>query len=127
MIRGGGAPPAEPRLRAVFDALHALPEPFDPDPLRAGLDVRCGNEVHGARNRARIKAFAPDANVLVVFVYKDSQVPFSDDRFSYGAALIKGAVDPRLVTAVADFAVSGLDPARRPKEIRKTFQYTVPK
>ena len=127
MIRGGGPPPADSRLRAVFDALHARAEPFDADPSRAGLDVRCGNEVRGVSNRARIKAFAPDANVLVVFVYKDSQVPFSDDRFSYGAALVKGRVDPGVVSSIADFALSGLDPARRPKEIRKTFPYTVPR
>ena len=114
-------------MRVVFDALHSRPEAFDADPARAGLDVRCANEVRGAANRARIKAFAPDANVLVVFVYKDSQVPFSDDRFSYGAALVKGAVDPKVVSAVADFALSGLDPASRPKEVRKTFPYTVPK
>jgi hypothetical protein len=126
MIRGTSSP-ADPRLRFVFDALHARSEAFEADPARAGLDVRCANEIRGAPNRARIKAFAPDANVLVVFVYKDSQVPFSDDRFSYGAALVKGAVDAKVVSAVADFALSGLDPARRPKEVRKTFPYTVPR
>jgi hypothetical protein len=127
MIRGAGAPPAEPRLRAVYDVLDGHPEAFEADPARAGFDVRCANEVRGAPNRARIKAFTPDANVLVVFVYKDSHVPFSDDRFSYGAALVKGAVDPRVVAAVAEFALSGLDPDRRPREVRKTFPYTVPK
>lgn len=126
MIRGAPSP-ADPRLRVVFDALNARSEAFDADPARAGFDVRCANEVRGAPNRGRIKAFAPDANVLVVFVYKDSQVPFSDDRFSYGAALVKGVVDPKVVSAVADFALSGLDPACRPKEVRKTFPYTVPK
>jgi hypothetical protein len=127
MIRSPAPPPDDPRLKAVYDLLDARPEAFERDPARAGLDVRCANEVRGVQNRARIKAFAVDANVVVVFVYKDSQVPFSDDRFSYGAALLKGAVDPKTVAAVADFALSGLDPATRPREVRKTFPYTVPR
>jgi hypothetical protein len=127
MIPGGAAPPADPRLRAVYDALSARPEAFAWDAERAGVDVRCLNEVRGAPNRARIKAFTPDANVLVVFVYKDSQVPFSDDRFSYGAAVLKRGADPAALAAVVDFALSGLDPERRPKELKKTFPYTVPR
>jgi len=127
MIRGVAAPPSDPRLRAFADLLAARPEDFVADPVRAGVDVRCGNEVRGAPNRARLKAFTPDANVLVVFVYKDSQVPFSDDRFSYGAALLKKGADPESIGAIIDYALSGLDPERRPKELKKTFPYTVPK
>jgi hypothetical protein len=127
MIAAGAQPPDDPRLRAVFEAAQARPEEFVWDRARAGFDVRCANEVRGVPNRARVKAFAPDANVLVVFVYKDSQVPFSDDRFSYGAAVLKRGVDPQVLSAVFDFAASGLDPERRPKELRKTFPYTVPK
>jgi hypothetical protein len=127
MIRGAAAPPPDPRLRAFLDLLAARPEEFALDPARAGVDVRCANEVRGVPNRARIKAFAPDANVLVVFVYKDSQVPFSDDRFSYGAALLKRGPDPAIIGAVVDYAVSGVDPDLRPRDLKKTFPYTVPK
>ena len=127
MIQAPAHPPDDPRLHAVFDVLHARPEEFAWDTTRAGLDVRCANEARGVPNRARIKAFAPDQNVLVVFLYKDSQVPFSDDRFSYGAAMMKRGVDPQILSAVVDFAASGFDPDRRPKEIRKTFPYTVPR
>jgi len=127
MIGGDSSPPADPRLRAFLDVLAGRAEEFVRDPLRAGVDVRCANEVRGAPNRARIKAFAADANVLVVFVYKDSQVPFSDDRFSYGAALLKRGSDPAVVDAVVDYALSGLDPERRPKDLKKTIPYTVPK
>jgi hypothetical protein len=127
MIAGGGAPPSDERLRAVWQALEARPEEFVRDPERAGLDVRCSNDVRGVKNRARIKAFAPDQNVLVLFVYKDSQVPFSDDRFSYGAAVLKRGVDAAAIAAVVEFALSGLDPERRPKDVRKTFPYTVPR
>jgi hypothetical protein len=127
MIRGEAAPPADPRLRAFLGFLAGRPEEFVLDPLRAGVDVGCANEVRGVPNRARIKAFAADANVLVAFVYKDSQVPFSDDRFSYGAALLKRGADPVVLGAVVDWAISGLDPDRRPKELKKTFPYTVPK
>jgi hypothetical protein len=127
MIRAGGGPPADPRLRAVFDFLDQRPEEFHFDPLRAGVDVRCGNLIEGIPNRARIKTFAPDQNVLVIFLYKDSQVPFSDDRFSYGAAIFKRGVDLDATRAVVEFALSGFDPARRPKDVRKTFPYTVPK
>jgi hypothetical protein len=127
MIQDAGTPPRDPRLAQVFAFLHALPDRFARDRERAGLDVRCGNEVSGSPNRARIKAFAPDANVLVLFLYKDSQVPFSDDRFSYGAAIFKRGVDAGVLERVAAFALSGLDPARRPADVRKTFPYTVPR
>jgi hypothetical protein len=124
---GDPPPPSDPRLRAVFDFLDARPDVFDWDPARAGLDVRCANVVRGVPNRARIKAFTPDANVLVLFVYKDSQVPFSDDRFSYGAALMKRGVDEAVLAAIFAFALGGLDPDQRPRDLRKTFPYTVPK
>ena len=41
--------------------------------------------------------------------------------------MMKRGVDPQVLSAVVDFAVSGFDPARRPKEVRKTFPYTVPR
>jgi hypothetical protein len=127
VIRGGEARPSDPRLAAMFDLLDRHKAEFARDAARAGLDVRCTNEISGSPNRARIKAFAPDANVLVVFVYKDSQVPFSDDRFSYGAAVLKRGFDAGAVERVVEFALSGLDPARRPADVRKTFPYTVPR
>jgi hypothetical protein len=127
MIRSDGPPPSDPRLRAVFDAIEGRPEEFQWDRDRAGLDVRCTNEHQGAQNRARIKAFTPDQNVLVLFLYKDSQVPFSDDRFSYGAAVLKRGPDPDTTRDVIEFALSGLDPSRRPKDVRKTIPYTVPR
>jgi hypothetical protein len=127
MIEGGGLPPSDPRLRAVFELLSARPEVFHWDRDRAGLDVRCANSHQGITNRARIKAFTPDANVLVLFLYKDSQVPFSDDRFAYGAAVLKRGLDQNAASEVVEFALSGLDPARRPRDVKKTIPYTVPR
>ncbi len=124
----GAVEPTDPLLRAVADYLGRRPEVFELDPAREGFDVRCDTVLEGKPNRARLKAFVPKPGILVVFLYKDSQVPFSDDRFSYGALVIKQKVLPEdeLDAAVA-YAATGLHPERRPAAVRRTFPFTVPR
>lgn len=127
-----GAAPARPSsalLGAFVDALVAHPAEFVWDGARAGIDVRCTAALPtGLPNRARVKAFEPAPDVLLVFVYKDSQVPHSDDRFSYGALMAKRAVPAgAYLAAVLDWAVTGFHPERRPDVVRRTFPYTVPR
>jgi hypothetical protein len=122
------APPADPALRAFFDLLAARPERFVLDPSRAGLDVRAGNEIAGRPNRARLKAFSPQPRTFVLFLYKDSQTPGSDDRFAYGAYVAKNAPpDPAALTECVDYAAGGLHPERRPRALKRAFPFDVPR
>ncbi len=122
------AAPADPWLASFAAALAARPEEFALDPARAGYDVRCGGEVRGRPNRARVKAFLPRPGTFVLFLYKDSQTRGSDDRFAYGAVIAKGAPpDAATLAATLDYALSGLHPERRPRALKRAFPFDVPR
>ncbi len=120
--------PSTPPLSDLAAILDAHAERFVVDPLREGVDVRCSNVIDGKPNRARVKAFVPKPGILVIFLYKDSQVPFSDDRFSYGALTVKQKALPQseIAEAIA-YALSGLNPQLRPDAVKRTFPFTVPR
>ncbi len=119
--------PAEQAAAAVHAALASRAEPFEWDPDRAGLDVQARNQLDGGPNRARLKLFSPRPGTVVIFLYKDSQIPFSTDRFSYGALVCKGsAPDPAELTATLDYATSGLHPESRPSCLKRALPFTIP-
>lgn len=120
--------PAEPVLRDFLAWLDLRPERFERDGARAGVDVRCATDEGGRRNRARLKAFVPQPRTFVLFLYKDSQTPGSDDRFAYGAYVAKNvAPDPAALEACVAYAASGLHPERRPRELKRAFPFDVPR
>lgn len=119
---------ADPLTQSFLAAVAAHAASFAWDAARAGVDVRCTSAVGGGANRARLKAFLPKPGTLVVFLYKDSNVPFSDDRFSYGALTVKSVPkDDADYVAVLDYAASGFHPERRPDCAKRTVPFTVPK
>ena len=112
----------------VVEALVGSAVRFVLDPDRAGIDLCVDNLVRDVPNRARIKVFAPQPGTVVVFLYKDSQVPFSADRFSYGALVARRAPPPPgNLRAAIGYAVSGLHPEHRPACVKRTFPFTVPR
>lgn len=101
---------------------------FTWDPERAGVDVLCSNATATGPNRARIKIFSPRARTAVVFLYKDSQVPFSTDRFAYGMLVAKGRPpDREELRQVVAYALAGLDPRRRPACLKRALPFDVPR
>ncbi len=119
--------PADAGLRTFFDLLAARPERFELDPVRAGVDVRVAEPISGRRNRARLKAFLPSPRTFVLFLYKDSQTPGSDDRFAYGAYVAKNmSPDPTALEACVAYALAGLHPEQRPRELKRAFPFDVP-
>jgi len=121
-------PPGDDWPSRTARFLHARPETFVVDPSRAGFDARAVGDVGGLPNRARLKAFSPQERVHVLFLYKDSQTPFSDDRFAYGALVAKNAPPSDAdLSAAVDYVVSGLHPEKRPPTLKRTFPYTVPR
>ena len=102
--------------------------PFRWDEDRAGLDLLCLAPVATGTNRARVKLFAPTPHTGVAFLYKDSQVPFSSDRFAYGALILKGRPASREEgEALVGFLASGFHPELRPPALKRAFPFTVPR
>lgn len=117
----------EPALAAFKSALRDHPETFVWDPERAGLDVLVANETARGPNRARLKAFVPRPGTVVILAYKDSQTPFSSDRFSYGALVCKReAWEAQAIDELLVYACGGLLPAQRPRSLKRAFPFTVP-
>ena len=128
MVGAPMPPSSDPLTQSFLDAVATHAAGFEWDATRAGVDVRCTTAVAGGANRARLKAFLPKPGTLVVFLYKDSNVPFSDDRFSYGALTVKSVPkDAADYVAVLDYAASGFHPERRPDCAKRTVPFTVPK
>ena len=120
---------ADPSLREFLDRLAADPTPFRWDPAREGVDLHCTVPTDRGPNRGRLKVFSPRLGVMVWFFYKDPRLPFSDDRFSYGAIVVKRgeSVLPGEQEAILAFLRSGLDPRQRPGTLRRTLPFTVPR
>lgn len=114
--------------RSLLDAMQMSDVRFELDPERAGTDVLCRSELDAGPNRARAKVFSPRAGTTVAFVYKDSQVPLSTDRFAYGALILKNrsATDEETV-ALIEYLVSGLHPETRPASLKRAFPFDVPR
>lgn len=123
-VRPEGSGVAEVLVKALDES----PVTYVLDPGRAGFDVRCTNSLAHGTNRARVKIFDLDPHTTVAFFYKDSQVPFSTDRFAYGALVWKQggslAVDAK---SIVHFLENGLHPESRPANLKRAFSYTVPR
>ncbi len=123
-------PPAEcaAALQVWIEALQASSAVFEADAKRPGVDLACLQPVADQPNRARLKLFAPEPGVLVAFYYKDSQVPFSTDRFAYGASIHRrNVVEASECAAGIAFLLSGLHPEQRPVGLKRAFPFDIPR
>ncbi|MGH7680505.1 MAG: hypothetical protein ACRENN_00790 [Candidatus Eiseniibacteriota bacterium] len=128
---------ANPGLVAVLAAFELAPERFRIEVGAAGLEFAAeepawnGNALPATspRRRCRMKLFRPreGRDRLCAFFYKRSNLSWSGDRFSYGGVefLPEDFVD-RDARGWIDWLVSGLDPARRPERLRRSFLYDIP-
>ena len=123
----GAMPPARPFLEAI----QGHPDPFTIEPNAESAEFVAQKPVENRPNRARVKLFTvadgPMEGRVVVFFYKQSQVPFSRDRHSYGVCVMPSSGPS--ATDINDwiyFASSGFDPVARPTALRTAFAFTVP-
>jgi hypothetical protein len=95
-----------------------------------GIEVHFLNEVKELQNRARLRIHFPVDGKCVLFFYKKSSIPFSRDRFSYGGIVVDARSTGRFheddVNEWIEFLISGLQPAHRPKSLKKSIPYTIP-
>ncbi|MAG56123.1 MAG: hypothetical protein CMJ83_07520 [Planctomycetes bacterium] len=117
-----------PAELAFCEALRMSDLRFLHDPERAGLDCRCERDLETGPNRARIKVFSPRRGTTLAFLYKDSQVPFSTDRFAYGALIVKNRPPTGEECAgLIEYLASGLHPERRPRWVKRAFPFDIPR
>jgi len=106
-----------PVLREIRDAAEA----YAIDPLPEGIEIASG--------RCRMKLFRPreEKERLCAFFFKKSNIAGSRDRFSYGAVeFLPERLAAEEVRTWLQWLSSGLDPARRPANLKRAFLYTIP-
>jgi len=109
-----------PVVREIRDAADA----YVIDPLHEGLEI-----APAAAGRCRMKLFRPreEKERLCAFFFKKSNIAGSRDRFSYGAVeFLPDRLVPEDVRTWLDWLSSGLDPTRRPANLKRAFLYTIP-
>ena len=120
-----------PSARPFLDAIQEHPDPFTIEHDSVSVEFAAQKHVENRSNRARMKLFTvtdgPMEGRMVVFFYKQSQVPFSRDRHSYGVCVMPSSGPaPTDINDWIFFASSGFDPAARPTALRTAFAFTVP-
>ncbi len=76
-----------------------------------------------------MKLFRPRAGKerICAFFYKQSNVAWSRDRFSYGGIeFLPDEVTEADARSWASWLTSGLDPGLRPNRLRRAFLYDIP-
>ena len=98
---------------------------FIPD--GSGLEWRGDSFVEGRPNRCLLKIFPVAGNRYAAFFYKRSQVPFSHDRFAYGAVVFdKSKVSREQAETWFQWVDGGFHPENPPLALRRAFNFTVP-
>lgn len=119
-----------PILFRLFTAIAAHEIKMDLRACEKGNEIHFKNEVNGLSNRGYLRIFFPTETKCVLFFHKKSSIPYSRDRFSYGGIVIDARSASRFdqedIEEWIQFLRSGLNPKFRPKDLRKSFPYTVP-
>jgi len=116
-----------PALALLADAVIASAEPFRIEPEASGFELTFQGRVNGRPHRGRLKIFEVKPGRLAAFFYKKSAVPFSRDRFSYGAvAFAPDRIGPGEVAEWLAYLSSGFDWDRTPSHLRRAFEFDVP-
>jgi hypothetical protein len=127
----GRNPGFAPVLREIREAADV----YAIDPLPEGIEIAPAGASGTApvptlaAGRCRMKLFRPreEKERLCAFFFKKSNIAGSRDRFSYGAVeFLPDRLVPQDVRTWLDWLSSGLDPARRPANLKRAFLYTIP-
>jgi hypothetical protein len=114
-------------LATLIEALSECPESFRVEPEASGFEVAVLGRINGRPQRGRLKVFQLKPDRLAAFFYKKSAVPFSRDRFSYGAVTFAPDQPGReQVEEWLAYLTSGFDWDRVPSHLRRAFEFDVP-
>jgi len=114
-------------LKAVLEAAAGSSLALRMVPDASHLELAGVSPVAGLPNRALMKIFPIGPRRFAAFFYKRSQIPFSRDRFAYGAVIVEeGRLDAVAVEGWFAWLDSGFDPGRTPPNLKRAFAFTVP-
>ena len=116
-----------PFFAQLLDLAEASPLVVRLEPEASYLELAGTSPVSGRANRGLMKVFPIGPGRFAVFFYKTSQVPFSRDRFAYGAVI---AEEKRFKAEDAEpwfkWLDSGFHPELVPPNLKRAFAFTVP-
>jgi hypothetical protein len=117
--------------RSLVEAICNYPDSFELLLETNGLEFAALSPVEGRPNRSIMKLFqirdGPLADREAVFFYKRSQIPFSNDRFSYGVCIVSSKGVPKDDQEKwLEYASKGFDPQCSPRQLKRAFTFTVP-
>ena len=123
--------PVDEASSALVRALQQHAAPFSMNQKTAGIEFRPANELQSRPNRAVGLLFqiaeGSFAGRRALFFFKESQVPFSRNRFAYGTVVLpNGTPDAALIDACLDYAASGFHAEQRPEALRRAVTFMVP-
>ena len=77
--------------------------------------------------RCRLKLFQLESGRMAAFFYKTSAVPFSRDRFSYGAVTFsRDELTPTSIAGWLEYLATGFDWDRTPSNLKRALPFDVP-
>ena len=118
---------AIPLLKAVAEAAEGSGLALRLVPDASHLELAGVSPVAGLPNRALMKIFPIGPKRCAAFFYKRSQIPFSRDRFAYGAVIVEeGRLDPAAAEVWFTWLDTGFNPDRTPPHLKRAFAFTVP-
>ena len=116
-----------PLLQAVAKAAAGSGVALRLVPDASHLELAGVSAVGGLANRALLKVFPIGPSRCAAFFYKRSQVPFSRDRFAYGAVIVEeGRFTADASEAWFRWLDSGFHPDQAPPGLKRAFAFTVP-
>ncbi len=118
---------ADPLLKAVADAAVGSGLALRLVADASHLELAGVSPVGGLPNRALLKVFPIGPSRCAAFFYKRSQVPFSRDRFAYGAVIVEqGKLAPEAAEVWFRWLDTGFNPEHAPPNLKRAFAFTVP-
>jgi hypothetical protein len=118
---------SEALLKAVLEAAAGSSLALRVVPDASHLELAGVSPVAGRPNRALMKVFPIGPRRFAAFFYKRSQIPFSRDRFAYGAVIVEeGRLDPAAAEVWFAWLDTGFNPERTPPNLKRAFAFTVP-
>ena len=116
-----------PFFGRILELAAASPLSVRLEPEASHLELAGTSPVSGRANRGLMKVFPIAPGRFAAFFYKRSQVPFSRDRFAYGAVI---AEEKRFKAENAEpwfkWLDSGFHPELVPPNLKRAFAFTVP-
>jgi hypothetical protein len=118
---------SEPLLKAVAEAAMGSGVALRLAQEASYLELAGVTPVGGLPNRALLKVFPIGPSRCAAFFYKRSQVPFSRDRFAYGAVIVEqGGFSPEVAEDWFKWLDAGFNPEHTPPHLKRAFAFTVP-